>query len=125
MGATVHTLDVSFDGGYRVDLDQLRSLLSTRTKLVSLASPQNPSGVEVPQDTIASIVTMMSTICPEAYLLIDETYREGAYGNEPERPSAVTYGPKTVVCASLSKCHGAPGLRLGWAITQDKDLRDQ
>jgi DNA-binding transcriptional MocR family regulator len=27
--------------------------------------------------------------------------------------------------ASLSKCHGAPGLRLGWAITQDRALRKQ
>src|SRR5262249_52090536 len=27
--------------------------------------------------------------------------------------------------ASLSKCHGAPGLRLGWAITRDKALRQQ
>jgi aspartate/methionine/tyrosine aminotransferase len=27
--------------------------------------------------------------------------------------------------ASLSKCHGAPGLRIGWAITCDPDLRRQ
>jgi DNA-binding transcriptional MocR family regulator len=27
--------------------------------------------------------------------------------------------------ASLSKCHGAPGLRIGWAITRDPDLRRQ
>jgi DNA-binding transcriptional MocR family regulator len=30
-----------------------------------------------------------------------------------------------VSIASLSKCHGAPGLRLGWAITRDTSLREQ
>ena len=33
--------------------------------------------------------------------------------------------PKVISCASLSKCHGAPGLRLGWAITKDAALREQ
>ena len=30
-----------------------------------------------------------------------------------------------ISCASLSKCHGAPGLRLGWAITRDAALKEQ
>jgi DNA-binding transcriptional MocR family regulator len=67
----------------------------------------------------------MEKICPEAYLLVDETYRSAAYGEDEIAASAVALGPRVVSTASLSKCHGAPGLRLGWAITRDKALREQ
>ena len=33
--------------------------------------------------------------------------------------------PRIVTCASLSKCHGAPGLRIGWVTTTNRALRDQ
>jgi aspartate/methionine/tyrosine aminotransferase len=124
-GATVRTLRLAFDQGYRLDLADLCSQLSSRTKLVSLASPQNPSGVAIPLEALREVLTAMSERCPDAYLLVDETYREAAYGDDPVAPSAATLGPKVVAIASLSKCHGAPGLRLGWAVTRDRALREQ
>src|SRR5262249_6938584 len=39
--------------------------------------------------------------------------------------SAIALGVRVISVASLSKCHGAPGLRLGWAITRDLELRRQ
>jgi DNA-binding transcriptional MocR family regulator len=67
----------------------------------------------------------MEETCPEAYLLLDETYREAAYGDDAVAPSAIGLSPRVISCASLSKCHGAPGLRLGWAITRDAALKEQ
>jgi aspartate/methionine/tyrosine aminotransferase len=49
VGAQVHTLPLSFERGYQLDVAALRGQLSPATKLVSLASPQNPSGVASPQ----------------------------------------------------------------------------
>jgi aspartate/methionine/tyrosine aminotransferase len=125
IGAEVQTLTLAFDHGYRLDLVQLRDKLSPRTKLVSLASPQNPSGVAIPADTLREILPLMAARCPAAHLLVDETYREAAYGDAPVAPSAVELSPRVVSVASLSKCHGAPGLRLGWAITRNPELRRQ
>jgi len=125
VGARVQALRLSFDRGYRLDLADMRDKLSPRTKLVSLASPQNPSGVAIPSDKLRDILALMEARCPAAYLLLDETYREAAYGDDPVAPSAVALSPKVVSVASLSKCHGAPGLRLGWAITRDPELRRQ
>ena len=124
-GATLRVLPLSFDQGYRLDPDALARHLSDKTRLVSLASPQNPSGVAVPPEAVRAVVARMAERCPDAYLLLDETYREAAYGDDPVVPSAIGLAPKVISCASLSKCHGAPGLRLGWAITRDPDLRDQ
>jgi aspartate/methionine/tyrosine aminotransferase len=125
VGAVVRTLPLSFGDGYRVSLDGLRAHLSPKTRLVSLASPQNPSGVVTPRQTIRDIAALMADLCPDAFLIIDETYREAVYGDNTIAPSAISLSPRIVSCASLSKCHGAPGLRIGWAITRDAALREQ
>src|SRR6516164_2168961 len=125
VGARLSILPLAFDRGYRPDLAELRGLLSPKTRLVSLASPQNPSGVALPRDMLRAILALMTEICPAAPLLVDETYRDAAYGDDPVAPTAVMLDPRVVSIASLSKCHGAPGLRLGWAITRDPALREQ
>jgi aspartate/methionine/tyrosine aminotransferase len=125
VGANLRILSLCFDRGYQLDLADLRTQLSHKTKLVSLASPQNPSGVAIPAKTLRDILAAMAERCPGAYLLLDETYREAAYGADPAAISALALGPKVISVASLSKCHGAPGLRLGWAITRDPALRRQ
>ena len=123
VGAVTRPLALSFDTGYRIDLEVLRKLLSPKTKLVSLASPQNPSGVAIPEHTLRDIVAMLAEHAPDAWLLIDETYREAAYGEDAAAPSAACLGPKVISVSSLSKCHGSAGLRIGWAITRDTALR--
>lgn len=125
VGADVRTVMLSFDLGYQPDLADLRRQLSQKTKLVSLASPQNPSGVALAAPMLRDILAAMNDICPNAFLLVDETYREAAYGDDPVAANAVSLSPKVISIASLSKCHGAPGLRLGWAITRDAALREQ
>jgi aspartate/methionine/tyrosine aminotransferase len=123
VGAVTRPLPLGFDTGYRIDLEALRQLLSPKTKLVSLASPQNPSGVAIPEQTLRNIVAMLAEHAPDAWLLIDETYREAAYGEDAAAPSAACLGPKVISVSSLSKCHGSAGLRIGWAITRDTALR--
>lgn len=125
VGAHVRLLPLSFDKGYQLDPADLREQLSPSTRLVSLASPQNPSGVAIPSQTLCEVLALLEERCPGAYLLVDETYREAAYGDDPVARSVAALSPKVISVASLSKCHGAPGLRLGWAITQDPVLREQ
>jgi len=125
VGAKVRIVTLSFDHGYQLDLADLSRQLSQRTRLVSLASPQNPSGVAVPLKALRAILAAMEEKCPAAFLLVDETYREAAYGHDQVAAAAAGLSRKVISIASLSKCHGAPGLRLGWAITRDRALREQ
>jgi len=125
VGAKIRTVSLSFDRGYQLDAADIGRHLSERTRLVSLASPQNPSGVASSLKVVRDIVALMEERCPGAHLLLDETYREAAYGDEAVAPSAVGLSQRVISCASLSKCHGAPGLRLGWVITRDAALKEQ
>jgi len=119
VGATLRALPLGFDDRYQLAPEALARLLSPATRLVSLASPQNPSGAAIPRTVLAEVLSVMAVRCPDALLLLDETYRCAVYGDDVLVPSAATMSPNVVVTGSLSKCHGVPGVRIGWAITRN------
>jgi len=124
-GVTVREVRLTFEHDYRLDLDALAASLSAKTKLVSLASPQNPSGVRTPRATIEKIVALLEARAPQAVLFIDETYREATYGSEAAPDSFAGLHPRIVTGCSVSKALGAPGLRTGWLTVADADLRSR
>lgn len=86
-GAVVREVTSSFDHGYRLDLDRIAAAMSPRTTLVSLASPQNPSGVQTSRTEVERLLDLMRIKAPKAVLFIDETYREATYGDQaPGQP---------------------------------------
>ncbi|MEV4534322.1 pyridoxal phosphate-dependent aminotransferase [Asanoa sp. NPDC049518] len=111
--AEVTTVPLSFDSGYRLDVAAVLAAVRPSTRLVSVASPQNPSGVRMAERDLADLVAGVAAVAPDAVVLVDETYRDGAYDGVPA-PSAASLGPSVVTCSSLSKAYGAPGLRVGW-----------
>src|ERR1700745_436730 len=125
LGARVVTVPARFEDGYRVDLDAFRDTLSARTRLVMFASPQNPSGVSITPGEVSEMLAAMSRRCPEAVLLVDETYRDAKYGSLPLDPPSAGLSGRVLTCASLSKAYGVPGLRIGWRTVADPRLRGQ
>jgi aspartate/methionine/tyrosine aminotransferase len=122
-GVTLRDCRLTFDRGYRLTADLLEPLLNERTRLVSLASPQNPSGVRTSLDEIKTILALMRRKAPAARLFIDETYRDATYGDAIPPQSAATLDEAVITGGSVSKAHGAPGLRVGWLAVRDRDLR--
>ena len=122
-GVEVREVPASFEQGYRLDLDRMAASLSAKTRLVSIASPQNPSGVATSRAVVEQLLALMARRSPQALLFIDETYREAAYGDDPAADSFAALDPRIVTGASVSKALGAPGLRTGWLTVADADLR--
>ncbi|MGB8862376.1 MAG: pyridoxal phosphate-dependent aminotransferase [Ilumatobacteraceae bacterium] len=124
-GVTVNTVPLSFDTGYRIDAEIIAAALTPDTVLVCVASPQNPSGVRAQRNDIESLLVHMSRVCPEALLLVDEIYRDATYGDDETPDSFAAADSRVITTGSISKAHGAPGLRCGWLTTHDPDLRDR
>ena len=124
-GVMVRELPLSFDDGYAIDLNRFEALLSSKTKLISLATPQNPSGVVTSPETLEAMLAIMERIAPRAMLLVDETYRYATYGNDVTPKSFAGHDPRIISTASVTKAYGAPGLRVGWMTASDKHLRDR
>jgi aspartate/methionine/tyrosine aminotransferase len=122
-GVTVREVRLIFENQYQLDLDAVAAQLSPKTRLVSLASPQNPSGVRTPRATLEKLLALLEVQAPQALLFIDETYREATYGGEAAPESSAALHPRIVTGSSVSKALGAPGLRTGWLTVSDADLR--
>ncbi len=124
-GVDVREVKLSFEDGYRLDLDRMGAALSAKTRLVSIASPQNPSGVQASRTDVEQLLALMQERSPQALLFIDETYREASYGDAPVAESLAALDQRIVTGASVSKALGAPGLRTGWLTVADADLRSR
>lgn len=89
-GVTLRECRLTFDRGYKLTADLLEPLLNERTRLVSIASPQNPNGVRTPLAEVETILELMRKKAPDARLFVDETYRDATYGDELPPQSAAT-----------------------------------
>lgn len=123
--ARVREVRLTFDEAYRLDPERVIEALAPTTRLVSLASPQNPSGARVHPTALLQIAVAMRERSPDAWMLVDETYHEVTYGVTSPPPSAAGLHSRIVTCSSVSKAYGAPGLRVGWITTADAGLRER
>lgn len=114
LDARVASVALTFDDGYRLDVDAVARALTPATRLVSLASPQNPSGIRFSEDELLQLVQHVNDAAPEAVVIVDEAYRQTVFRDQQVPRSAAGLAPRIVTCSSLSKSHGAAGLRVGW-----------
>jgi len=112
LGARVRRFERRFESGYRLDLDEIRSLLTDRVRLVVLANPHNPSGVLLPPEEVAELGRLAEQV--GARVLVDEVYRDVWFESAP--PSHVHLGPHFLATSSLTKSYGLSGLRCGWIL---------
>lgn len=121
VGANVRTARLSFTTGYQLDVGALITMLTADTRLISLVSPHNLSGVSLPRDQIVAIAAAAERVCPKAVIIIDTIYA-AATDRSPSQSGLHQISDQIVTCNSVSKRYGAPGLRIGWAITGNKAL---
>jgi aspartate/methionine/tyrosine aminotransferase len=121
IGADVETLELRFEDRWRLDLDELASRLRPETTLVSVTFPHNPTGTSIGRSDLEALVELVDSH-PSARLLVDETYRELAYGDP--LPMAASLSPRALGVSSMSKTYGLPGLRVGWLTCRDTDLKE-
>ena len=119
VGLRVVGVELSFSDGYRLSLDAMADALTPRTRLVSLASPQNPSGIRFTEAEVRDLHAVIDERAPDAMLMLDETYRQTVFGDAKIPASMAGLHPRVVTTSSLSKSHGAAGLRVGWLTSTD------
>jgi aspartate/methionine/tyrosine aminotransferase len=115
LGAQIDFVDLAFDDGFRIDVERIAERIRPDTKLVSITTPHNPTGVMLGEGELRRLVDITAT--RGCTLLVDETYRDMAYADAP--PLAASIAPHVISVASLSKTDGLPGLRLGWLVCRD------
>jgi aspartate aminotransferase len=115
LGATPVPMPLEEDRGFRFDLDRFRDLLTDRTRMVVLNSPQNPTGGVIPKQDLAALAEMLRD--RDLMVLSDEIYSEIYYG---EPPASIASFPgmleKTIVLDGFSKTYAMTGWRMGYGV---------
>jgi aspartate/methionine/tyrosine aminotransferase len=112
-GASVRTFRLSQDRDWQPDLDEMRKLVTPRTKLIILTNPNNPTGAVLSRETMDGIVNLADKA--GAWILADEVY-QGAELSGGQTPGFWGKYDKVLVVNGLSKAYGLPGLRIGWIV---------
>lgn len=107
---------------FQPDLAALERAVTPRTRAVLINTPNNPTGVIYPAETLAALAGVLRRKSAEfgapVYLLSDEPYRELAYDGA-EVPWVPSFYDDTVVCYSWSKSLSLPGERIGYLLMPD------
>jgi aspartate aminotransferase len=115
-GATAVPVPLIEERGFSFDLDVFRKSLNSRTKMVVLNSPQNPTGGMIPAEDIAAIADEVRG--RDLVVLSDEIYSRIVYGNE--KPVSIASLPgmleKTIILDGFSKTYAMTGWRLGYGV---------
>ena len=104
------------------DVDGIIAALTPATKVVMLATPNNPTGTVLSHDDIVRIATAAGE---EVIVVIDEAYREFVDAGTPDPVADIVPQFRNVlVTRTLSKAHGLAGLRVGYAVGDPEVIAD-
>ena len=101
--------------GFQPDPDEIRSLLTKRTRAIVLINPNNPTGAVYSRELLEEI----AAIAEQNRLVVfsDEIYDEMLYGNAKHIPMAtLVHDTLCVTFNGLSKIYRACGYRVGWMV---------
>ncbi|RDW58915.1 pyridoxal phosphate-dependent aminotransferase [Aspergillus mulundensis] len=126
IGCQTTVVDLAFEDGFRLELDGIaRAVRPGVTKLISICSPNNPTGSVIPAEQLVQLASLAGA--HGCYLLVDETYIDLTYpgaGESPPPPMAATLGDHIIGVSSMSKAYGVPGIRVGWLSTTNPELQE-
>lgn len=115
LGATPVAMPLEEARGFSFDLDRFHDLLSDRTKMVILNSPQNPTGGVIPREDLKAVAGMLRD--RDLIILSDEIYSQIYY---ERAPVSITEFPgmleKTIILDGFSKTYAMTGWRMGYGV---------
>lgn len=114
--ANVHAIPLLESRNWRMDLDELESRVSNRTKAVVINSPHNPTGGVLTKGDLERIADMAQR--HDFLVIADEIYSRNFYLDSDYVSIASLDGmrDRTIVVDGFSKAYAMTGWRLGYAI---------
>lgn len=107
------------ENDFRLDVKELESLVTPKTKLLIMNSPQNPTGSVLTHDDLKEIARI--AVEKDFWILADEIYSRIIYEAKFE---SVTQFPgaqeRTIILDGMSKTYAMTGWRLGYGVMEEK-----
>jgi len=114
VGATPVPMRLGEENDFRFDTAELKQLISPKTKMIVLNSPENPTGGVLTKEDMQVIMELAEE--HDLWILSDEIYSRLVYDNEFVSVASVPGAMKrTVVMDGMSKTYAMTGWRMGYA----------
>lgn len=91
---------------FQLDIKAIKAKVSTKTKIIFICSPNNPSGNVLPLNEIESLFYFF-----DGLVVLDEAYVD--FSDQEGGLSVLNKLPRLIICQTLSKACGLAGIRLG------------
>ena len=117
LGANVKKLFLKPENNWLPDIDELKLLITPKTKLISMTNPNNPTGSVITDDLMKEIISLSNG----AYIFVDEVYKDIVSDEKYNTTSIADLYEKGISTSSLSKAFSLAGLRVGWVVAS-KDV---
>jgi aspartate/methionine/tyrosine aminotransferase len=115
-GGIAKYLPLEPENNFALNLEQLRALCSSQTKILILNTPNNPTGKVFNRSELEGIAALALEF--DFYVLSDEAYDRLVYGvNHVCIASLPGMRERTVTIGSAGKMFSVTGWRIGWAIS--------
>src|ERR1051326_8748546 len=106
--------------GFRIDPNEIKHLADSRTKLILVNSPHNPTGATIGDAEMEALHNFAAE--RGIQLVSDEVYHPIYHGSQTKSAALL---PHATVIADLSKAFSIAGVRTGWMIEHDARRRQQ
>lgn len=118
-GVSIKKVPVTDD--YRFDLDTMAEHITSRTKMIYIANPNNPTGTYI---TDSEFERFMRKVPNDVLVVMDEAYYE--YAKEvADYPHSLDYDYDNVITLrTFSKAYGLAGFRIGYAIASERIISE-
>ena len=115
IGAVPKLVTLREETGFRMDLDQLADLVTPKTRMLIINTPQNPTGGILTEEDVRVVCDLAQK--HDLLVVSDEIYSQLVYGFHHVSPlSQPGMRERTVLMDGLSKSYAMTGWRLGYAV---------
>ena len=117
-GAGIDKVDLNKDGV--IDLNALKQGINSKTHLIFICNPNNPTSTELPTEDLKSFC---KSVPSNILICVDEAYIEySENGTLGSMVSLVKELPNLIIARTFSKTYGLAGLRMGYAISSPANI---
>ena len=111
--------------GWRWDLDELATKITSKTRAIYLNSPNNPTGGVLTRGDVEAIAELAAR--RGIWLISDEAYEDVRFDDAEHVSAASLPGmyDRTISLYTFSKTYAMTGLRLGYVAAKDPGLRER
>lgn len=107
--------------GFQIDLSEIDSLVTKKTRLLIINSPSNPTGAVFPEALMRELVEFSRK--RNLWLLSDEVYEAFVFSGRHVPPLSFPASEHVIAVYSFSKTFNMTGLRVGYTVTKNRLLR--